>query len=124
MASWSPLATPRLGESAETFADRLGSPLHAMIVPGGILRQYRWRSGVLSVLFTDDASVALHCSYAASQRAGGVLVSSVAEFRPLDATRSKLVCGTTGWMIAMRSCRLAFLDVLDRSATGLWAEPA
>jgi hypothetical protein len=104
---------PCLGEPFDAYSVRLGAPFQTAAFAGAILRRYRWRDSVLSVLFSAGRSVALHCSYPETQRDRWALPSLLFDLQAADPWGTAVYCGATGALLASHACPEAAIVALD-----------
>jgi hypothetical protein len=104
---------PCLGEPFDAYTMRLGAPFQTAAFAGAILRRYRWRDSVLSVLFSAGRSVALHCSYPETQQDRRALPSMLFDLHAADPWGTTVYCGATGALLASRACSEAAITALD-----------
>ena len=104
---------PCLGEPFDAYTVRLGAPFQTAAFAGAILRRYRWRDSVISVLFSGGHSVALHCSYPETQFDRQALPSLLFDLHAEDPWGTAVYCGATGALLANHACPEAAIAALD-----------
>jgi hypothetical protein len=109
------VAHARLGDAHSAFAARFATPLWVSTLAGCVLRQYTCSGGVLSVLFVQGYSVALHYPSPIGLE-DGAPPAAVRALLPTDTHEGTLRRCGTGWLLAVRACPLAFIDALEAAA--------
>jgi hypothetical protein len=104
---------PCLGETFDAYSARLGAPLQTLVLAGVLLRRFRWRGTVISVLFTAGHSVALHCAYPATRLDRQALPALLFSLHAADPWGTTVYCGATGALLVSSGCPQGVLAALD-----------
>lgn len=106
-------AMPCLGETFDSYSAQLGAPMQTAVLAGAIMRRYRWRSSVVSVLFSGGRSAAAHYSYPTTQTDRRALPALLLDLHAADPCGTTVYCGETGALLTTHDCPHSAIAALD-----------